>query len=293
MWLLVLKTADQLVMLPVAFQRTWTRHTYMAQINPLAFNPYNIHKKHANIHHQARSAARSGPIIQELGEEEDAYEYAAAQQPVVEEPDEHEEDDQHEPEQQQQQQQQQQQPMYNHPQFPSLLHGMFPPFGGLPFGGLPFGSPYMMPQLAPTTTAHPTTASYSFSSYSSSSNGNVTYSKTTTTRIGPSGVAETTEAVHDGRTGERRNRVARRLGDREHVVASTYTGNGYQEHQETLNNIRDEQERRQFEHEWTQQQPSLLGTRGRSHSLRGPSFERSVQPRLEDGRALGGGRTGW
>lgn len=274
------------------------------QIIHTLYYPLSVHQhlhQHVRVfytHHP--QAARSGPIIQEVNEEEDAYAYAAAQRPVVEEPDEQQDehnasDDEptvhqtqyHRP-QQQQQHPQPYPPNPYHTQhialqpfpmmmpFPSLLGGgMFGP----QFGGGLFPSPSFPTQSTGS-------ASYSYSSFSSSStNGNITYSKTTTTRVGPNGVAETTEAVHDGRTGERRNRVARRLGDREHVVATTNTAHGYQEHRETLNNIRDEQERRQFEQEW-QQRGSLLGPRERSRSLRGPSFERSVQPRLGDGRGM-------
>lgn len=136
--------------------------------------------------------------------------------------------------------------------------GAFPTMGGM---------------VAPSASA-----SYSYSSYSSSSRGHVTYSRTTTTRIGPNGVAETTESVQDGRTGQHRSRVARRLGNREHIVATARDTRGVEERQEVLNNIRDDVDRQRFEQEWARAAPrSLLGTRARSTSL----GERSVHPRLE------------
>lgn len=192
--------------------------------------------------------------------------YPAAQRPTVEEP---EEDEDEEPAQQQ---------ATTHPRPTARApHPLFQlqPFGAMPslFDSMLSGA--MFPAIGGAS-------SYSYSSYSSSSGGHVTYSRTTTTRVGPNGVAETTESVHDGRTGEQRSRVARRLGDREHVVSTARDTRGVQERQEVLNNIRDDADRQRFEQEWSRAAPrSLLGTRERSNSLRGAQFERSVQPRLE------------
>lgn len=207
-----------------------------------------------------RTFSTQGPIIEEVDDHHHSA-HLPPQRPIVEEPEDQEEEEEDEV-------------VCQHAQPPAHpLHLLNHPFALQPLAPF-FGSPAFT-----TFPAMTTSSSYSYSSYSSVSGGQVTYSKTTCTRIGPNGAAETTESVHDGRTGERRSRVARRLGDREHVVSTARDTRGMEERQEVLNNIRDDADRQRFEREWARAAPqSLLGTRERSL---GRGFERSVQPRLE------------
>lgn len=229
-----------------------------------------------------------GPTIQEVDDEEHVH--PAAQRPHVEEPEDSDQDEE-----------QEQLPQANtgprttvpcptthathaahapHPHTHPMTSLMLQPLGPSMFDSMLTG------MLFPSMGAMGGASASSFSSsYSSSgAGGQVTFSRMTTTRVGPNGVVETTESVHDGRTGQRRSRVARRLGDREHVVSMCRdTRGGVEERQEVLNNIRDDADRQRFEQEWSRTATrSLLGTRERSNSLRGGrSFERSVQPRLD------------
>ncbi|GAB4815971.1 hypothetical protein N2152v2_003017 [Parachlorella kessleri] len=81
--------------------------------------------------------------------------------------------------------------------------------------------------------------------------GGMHFSRTQTTRMGPGGVGETQEEVHDGRTGHRSVTHTRRLGQKGRTARHVHDPSGQVHSQDYLHNI-DEQEAGHFDDAWAQ-----------------------------------------
>merc|ERR1711871_1171284 len=91
----------------------------------------------------------------------------------------------------------------------------------------------------------------SFSSSSFSGGNGVTYSSSTTTRIGPGGVRETQSSVKDGRTGKESLTIDRSLGDRRRMISkSRNSRTGEEQTTDNLYNLQAGAEADAFDDEW-------------------------------------------
>ncbi|GAB6019804.1 hypothetical protein CHUAL_001347 [Chamberlinius hualienensis] len=127
----------------------------------------------------------------------------------------------------------------------------------------PFGFGNLFPRMD-RMPGDPSCHSFSSSSvmtYSLGDDGQPkVYQASSTTRMAPGGVKETTKTVTNSATGEQKMRIDRQLGEKAHVVEKTqnrYTGD-QDESEEFLN--MDDGEVETFNHEW-KQRTGVVGTR--------------------------------
>ncbi|GMH43974.1 hypothetical protein BSKO_11908 [Bryopsis sp. KO-2023] len=120
------------------------------------------------------------------------------------------------------------------------------------------------------------------SSHSMSNRGHpgqpVVYSSSSTTRIGPGGVRETTSTARDGMTGQESVTVSRAIGERGRTITRTRDATGNERSRDILSNLA-QNETARFDQEWAQQaSQNLPSTRG---NLRSGRRRQGGQPRIE------------
>lgn len=191
----------------------------------------------------APARQRSAPVIEEVGGDEDNRATRRADNhPIVEEPD---EDGSYEP-------RQHQRPRRSSPQRARAVPGSSVSLGG-----------NMYPQFNSSGNSGGTVFSFSSSSYTSSTApGGVTYTATSTTRMGPGGVRETHQTVRDGRTGQESITISRGLGEKERTVNRTRLADGREHTNDVLRGISAEEAARFDEHWRREAERSLVFGRG-------------------------------
>lgn len=128
-----------------------------------------------------------------------------------------------------------------------------------------FGFGNLFPRMDHRVANDPNCHSFSSSSvmtYSLGDDGQPkVYQASSTTRVAPGGVKETTKTVSNSATGEQKMRIDRQLGEKAHVVEKTqnrYTGD--QDESEEFLNMEDG-EVETFNHEWKQRTGFGAGSR--------------------------------
>lgn len=151
-------------------------------------------------------------------------------------------------------------------------------YGGM---GAPFGG------LMPGATVYSYSSSSSF--VSSGGPGGVTYSTSSTTRVGPGGVRETRATVEDGRTGTRKMTLARGLGDKERIMTRERDAHGRERAHDDLRGLQPEQAEA-FDAQWQQQAAMRLpGYQSRTSRLPGGGWQQQQQFALPSAPYTGGG----
>lgn len=189
------------------------------------------------------------PVVEEVSEDHSGPQRAGSD-PIVEEPDEDHAEAGHTARTPQPQQRPAAAPAQ--PQFPQ-----FPTFSALP--GM---------QSSAISTGGSTGTFYSFSSSSTftSSGGpnGITYSSTTTSRMGPGQVHEVQRVVRDGRTGQESVTISRGLQDKARTITRTRDASGAEMTQEQLRGL-SEAEAAAFDQQWRSQAERSLPQWGNTH----------------------------
>eukprot|EP00817_Percolomonadidae_sp_ATCC50343_P007342 CAMPEP_0117424832 /NCGR_PEP_ID=MMETSP0758-20121206/5189_1 /TAXON_ID=63605 /ORGANISM="Percolomonas cosmopolitus, Strain AE-1 (ATCC 50343)" /LENGTH=141 /DNA_ID=CAMNT_0005208881 /DNA_START=431 /DNA_END=856 /DNA_ORIENTATION=- len=81
-----------------------------------------------------------------------------------------------------------------------------------------------------------------------SSNGS--YYSSTTTTTSSNGVTQTTHHMEDSRSGTKKSKIHRQIGDKAHTIEKTYNQDGTETETKHLSNIMEGDEEQDFENQW-------------------------------------------